>query len=171
MFGGAKELKDVLFECDSFDPVNDTRVDGFGMVKVKHESRYSGNNLLFAHQAQQVYYLSYPHENMKHWRVVYKVNPEMDTLWYYAYMERHDDDDIVHIYQEENKGHQSLSFIVSNGAGLTELAARDVELMIEESVPSKKHLQKSKWVVEKQERHEWLNACVAEADSDADDFC
>jgi hypothetical protein len=34
------------------DPVNDTRVDDFGMVEVKHESWYSGNNLLFAHQAQ-----------------------------------------------------------------------------------------------------------------------
>jgi hypothetical protein len=51
-FGGNKELKAVFFECDWFDPVNGTRVDDFGMVDVKHESRYSGNNLLFAHQAQ-----------------------------------------------------------------------------------------------------------------------
>jgi hypothetical protein len=42
----------VFFECDWFDPVNGTRVDDFGIVEVKHESRYSGNNLLFAHQAQ-----------------------------------------------------------------------------------------------------------------------
>jgi hypothetical protein len=55
----------VFFECDWFDPVNDTRVNDFGMVEVKHESRYLGNNHLFAHQAQQVYYLSYPHESMK----------------------------------------------------------------------------------------------------------
>jgi hypothetical protein len=48
-------------------------------------------------------------------------------------MERHDDDDIVHVYQEENEGHQSLSFIVSNGAGLAELATPNVELMEEES--------------------------------------
>jgi hypothetical protein len=27
-------------------------VDDFGVAEVKHESRYSGNNLLFAHQAQ-----------------------------------------------------------------------------------------------------------------------
>jgi hypothetical protein len=40
-------------------------VDDFGKVEVKHESRYSVNNLLFAHQAYQVYYLSYPHESMK----------------------------------------------------------------------------------------------------------
>jgi hypothetical protein len=83
-FGGNKELKVVFFECDWFDPVNDTRVDDFGMVEVKHESRYLGNNLLFAHQAQQVCYLSYPHESMKHWWVVYKVNPEIDTRRYDA---------------------------------------------------------------------------------------
>jgi hypothetical protein len=51
-FGGAKELKVVFFEYDWFDPVNGTRVDDFGMVEVKHESRYSGSNLLFARQAQ-----------------------------------------------------------------------------------------------------------------------
>jgi hypothetical protein len=51
-FSGAKELKVVFFECDWFDRVNDTKVNDFGMVEVKHESCYSGNNLLFAHQAQ-----------------------------------------------------------------------------------------------------------------------
>jgi hypothetical protein len=90
-------------------------VDDFGMVEVKHESRYSGKNLLFAHQAQQVYYQSCPHESMKHWWVVYKVNPEVDIHQYDVYMERHDDDDVVHVYQEENEGHQSLSFTVSSG--------------------------------------------------------
>jgi prephenate dehydratase len=87
-------------------------------------------------------------------------------------MERHDDDDddVIHVYQEENEGHQSLSFTVSDGTWLTELATRDVKLMEEESGPSKKHLWKSKWLIEKQERHEQLNACVIEADSDADDF-
>jgi hypothetical protein len=52
MFGGAKELKVVFFKCDWFDPVNATRVDTFCIVEVKHESHYSSNNLLFAHQAQ-----------------------------------------------------------------------------------------------------------------------
>jgi hypothetical protein len=47
-----KSIKLYFFECDWFDPINDTRVDDFCMVEVKHESRYSGNNLLFAHQAQ-----------------------------------------------------------------------------------------------------------------------
>jgi hypothetical protein len=134
-FGGAKELKVVSFECDWFDPVKGIRVDGFGMVEVKHESCYLGNNLLFAHQAQHVCYLSYPHESMKHWWVVYKVNPEIETRRYDAYVERHDDDDVIHVYQEENEGHQSLSFTVSDGAGLTELATHDVELMEEEQGP------------------------------------
>jgi hypothetical protein len=140
MFGGTKDLKVVFFECDWFDPVNGTRVDDFGMVEVKYELHYSGNNLLFAHQAQHVYYLSYPHKSMKHWWVVYNVNPEMDTHRYDAYMERHDNDDVIHVYQEENEGHQSLNFTVSDGAGLAELATRDVELMEEEPGPSKKHL-------------------------------
>jgi hypothetical protein len=71
------------------------------MVDVKNESHYSSNNLLFAHQAQQVYYLSYPHGSMKIWWVVYKVNPKMDTPRYDAYVERHNDDDAIHVYQEE----------------------------------------------------------------------
>jgi hypothetical protein len=55
----------VFFQCDWFYPINSTRVDNFGMVEVKHKSRYSGNNILLAHQAQHVYYLSYPHLNLK----------------------------------------------------------------------------------------------------------
>jgi ketosteroid isomerase-like protein len=107
---------------------------------------------------------------MKLWWVVYKVNPEMDNHRYDAYMERHDNDRVVHVYQEENEGYQSLSFIISDGAGLTELVIPDVELMEEEPHPSKKRLRKSKRLTEKQERSEQLNARVAEADSDADDF-
>jgi hypothetical protein len=49
-FGGAKELRVVFFQCDWFDPINDTRVDDFGVVEVKHELHYSGINLLLAHQ-------------------------------------------------------------------------------------------------------------------------
>jgi hypothetical protein len=93
-------------------------VNDFCTVEVKDESRCSGNNLLFAHQAQQVYYLSYPHKSMKHWWVVYKVNPEIDTHRYDAYMERHDNDDVVHVYQEENEGDQGLCFTISNGRDL-----------------------------------------------------
>jgi hypothetical protein len=81
---------------------------------------------------------------MKHWWVVYKVNPEIDTRRYDAYMERHDDDDVAHVYQEKNEGYQSLSFTISDGAGLVELATCDVELMEEEPGSSKKRLQKPK---------------------------
>jgi hypothetical protein len=91
-----------------------------------------------------VYYLSYPHESTKHWWVVYKVNPEMDTRRYVGYVKRHDNDNVIHVYQEENEGHQSLSFTISDGAGLAELATRDVELMEEQTGSSKKHLRKSK---------------------------
>jgi hypothetical protein len=76
--------------------------------------------------------------------MVYKVNPEMDTHRYDAYMKRHDDDDIVHVYQEENEGDQGLHFTVSDKAGLAELATHDVELMKDEPGTSKKRLQKSK---------------------------
>jgi hypothetical protein len=76
--------------------------------------------------------------------VVYKVNPEIDTHRYHAYVKRHDDDDAVYVYQEENEGHESVSFIVSDRAELAKLAARNVELMEEEQCPSKNHLRKSK---------------------------
>jgi hypothetical protein len=120
----------VLFQCDWFDPINDTIVDEFGMVEVKHESRYSENNLLLAHQAQQVYYLSYPHPSFKNWCVVYKVHPEMHTHRYDEYVEGHEDDDI---YQEEIEVEHN--FMVSNEAGLTELDTGDVELLDEEAGP------------------------------------
>jgi hypothetical protein len=60
--------------------------------------------------------------------------------------------------------------MVSNGAGLTELATCDAELLDEEACPSKKHLQKSKRLLERKERREHLDARVAEAYSDANDF-
>jgi hypothetical protein len=53
-------------------------------------------------------------------------------------MERNEDDDV---YQEEIEEHKNL--MVSDGARLTKLATRDVELMEEEQGPSKKRLQKS----------------------------
>jgi hypothetical protein len=53
------------------------------------------------HIKRSKYYLGYPHESMKNWWVVYKVNPEMDTRRYDEYVEKHEDDDVVHVYQEE----------------------------------------------------------------------
>jgi hypothetical protein len=49
MFDGAKELEVVFFQCDWFDPINDTRVDDFSMLEVKHELCYFEINLLLAH--------------------------------------------------------------------------------------------------------------------------
>ena len=90
-------------------------------------------------------------------------------------MERHEDDDFINVYQEEIEGRQS--FTVSDGTGLEELATRNVELMPEESGPSKKRLRKSQRIIEreqratkKQQRRERLDARVVEADSDADNF-
>jgi hypothetical protein len=85
------------------------------------------------------------------------VLPKLFSRKHDKLVQRQDDDGGIHVYQEEIKGHQH--FTIS-----------DVELMKEESDHSKKRLQKSKRVAEKQERHEQLNACVIEADSDADDF-
>jgi hypothetical protein len=93
---------------------------------------------------------SFPHESIKHCWVVNKVNPEMDTHRYVAYMERHDDDGVIHVYEEENEGDQVLHFTVSDrGGGLIELATHDVELMEDELGPSKKHIRKSRWLTEK----------------------
>jgi hypothetical protein len=128
----------VFFQCDWFDPIHDTRVDDFGMVEVKHESCYTCINLLLAHQAQQVYYLSYPHVSMENWWVVYKINPEIHTRRYDEYMERNEEEDV---YQEEIEEHEN--FTVSDGARLTKLATRNIELMEEEQGPSRKCLQKS----------------------------
>jgi hypothetical protein len=44
--------------------------------------------------------------------------------------------------------------MVSDGVQLKELATCDVELMEEEPDTSKKHVQKSKCITERQERHE-----------------
>jgi hypothetical protein len=86
-FGGTKELKVVFFQYDWFDPIHVTRVVDFSMVEAKHESCYTCINLLLAHQAQQVYYLSYPHVSTKNWWVVYKINPGIHTHRYDEYME------------------------------------------------------------------------------------
>jgi hypothetical protein len=60
--------------------------------------------------------------------------------------------------------------MVSDWAGIAELATGDAELLDEEKSPSKKCLPKSKRLLQRQERHEWFDACVAEADSDTDNF-
>jgi hypothetical protein len=59
-FGGHKPLRLVTFDCIWFDPHVGTRVDEFGMVEVKHASRYKGNeynNIILAHQAHLLWHL------------------------------------------------------------------------------------------------------------------
>jgi hypothetical protein len=124
-------------------------VDDFGMVEVKYESRYMRRNLLLAHQAQYVYYLIYPHPSLQNWWVVNKVNHEMHTRRYDEHIEGHVDGDI---YQDEIEVDQN--FMVSDGASLTELDTCVIELLNEEAGPSNKHLQKSKYLLERRERCE-----------------
>jgi hypothetical protein len=141
-------------------------VDNFGMAEVKHKSRYSDNNILFAHQAQHVYYLSYPHQSFKNWWVIYKVNPKMYIHRYEEYVEGQEEEDAIDVYQEEPIEQQN--FTVFDRPGLTEFATCDIELMEEEEQsPPKKHLQKSQCIIE---RCEQLNTCVTEANSDVDKF-
>jgi hypothetical protein len=104
--------------------------------------------------------------------VVYKVNPEIHTRRYVEYMKRNEED----VYQEEIE--EGENFMISDGARLTELATRGLEVMEEESGPSKKCLRKSQGPPKKSlqksqrmiKRRERLNTRVTEADSDADDF-
>jgi hypothetical protein len=45
----------VFFYSDWFDLISGIRMDDFGMVEVKHNSRLLGTSIVLAHQAQQVY--------------------------------------------------------------------------------------------------------------------
>jgi hypothetical protein len=89
----------------------------------------------------------------------------MHTHRYDECVEGHKVEDI---YQEEIQVDQN--FTVSDGVGLTELDTSDVELLDEEAGPSNKRLQKSKNLLERQERLERLDTRVAEVDSDVDDY-
>jgi hypothetical protein len=62
------------------------------------------------------------------------------------------------------------NFTISDRVGLAELDTCDTELLDEEAGPWNKRLWKSKHFLERQERREWLDARVAEADSNADEF-
>jgi hypothetical protein len=106
-----------------------------------------------------VYCLSYPHPSFKNWLVVYKVHRKMHT-----HVEGHENDDI---YQEEIE--VDKNFTVYDRACLTELDTGDVELLDKEASHSNKPFQKSKRLLERQERRERLDARVTEVDSDADD--
>jgi hypothetical protein len=73
------ELKLVVFRCHWFDPHGGQRsTPSIGLVEVRPSTTYSGADVfIVAHQAKQVYYLSYPcqKEELKGWEVVFKVSP------------------------------------------------------------------------------------------------
>jgi hypothetical protein len=60
--------------------------------------------------------------------------------------------------------------MVSDRACLLKLDTSDVQLLDEKAGHSNKRFQKSKHLLERQERRERLDARVVEANSDADDF-
>jgi hypothetical protein len=79
-FGSTKPLKIVLFKCQWFHPFSGVRRSpNIGLVEVKKTSVLPGNEpFIVAHQATQVYYVSYPCKNVRSlvdWDVVYKVPP------------------------------------------------------------------------------------------------
>jgi hypothetical protein len=63
-FGSTKPLKIVLFKCQWFHPFSGvTRSPNIGLVEVKKTSVLPGNKpFIVAHQATQVYHVSYPCE-------------------------------------------------------------------------------------------------------------
>jgi hypothetical protein len=172
-FGGHKPLRLVTFDCIWFDPHVGTRVDEFRMVEVKHASRYKGNeynNIILAHQAHHVYYLSYPHKSFKTWWVAYKFNPEVHPYRYQNYNLSTNDDDVVFQEVGDQADDSDNDSIVSDGAGLNELASLTIELMEEPISSNSKHQRFEETVLETQQWVEQLNTRVAEEDSDADDF-
>jgi hypothetical protein len=75
-FAGNKKLKTIFFYCDWFDPNHSTQENQFGVVEVKHIDHLSDcDPFILAHLVEQVYYMSYPCQNLSVWWVVYKVNP------------------------------------------------------------------------------------------------
>jgi hypothetical protein len=72
------------------------------MVEIKHNEQLLDNeNFVLVHQVEQVYYLSYPCQQLKAWAIVYKVNPceQLHTPSDAAY--HIEDEHVDEIYQEE----------------------------------------------------------------------
>jgi hypothetical protein len=118
-----------------------------------------------------VYYLSYPHPNLKSWWVVYKVNPEIHPKWYDNYNVSVTNGDLWDVYQEggDQRNSDGDDDIVYKGIVLDELVSRHVkpvELMDKELGPLNAKRRKSTRLLER-----LINARVMEEDSDADGFC
>ena len=77
-FHGYKH-KPVIFKCHWFDPVVIRRSMNLGLVEIRQDSVYPGDDVyIVAQQAVRVYYLSYAcqtKEDMKGWDIVHKVSP------------------------------------------------------------------------------------------------
>jgi hypothetical protein len=164
----------VTFDCIWFDPRVGTRVDEFRVVEIKHTSRYKGNkynNIVLAHQVNQVYYLSYPHLSLKAWWVLCKVNPKVHPERYDNYNVSITNDDFYDLYQEEGdqgNGDEDDDIVSGWTALINELVSRpveQVELMDEEPGPSNAKRRKSTRLLER-----LINVSVREEDSDTDDF-
>jgi hypothetical protein len=74
IFARNKPLALVFFECKWYDPkFYRTK---FGMTQVQHKKLLQGHDTyIFAHQANQVYFSTYPCKKLFTCRVVYNVNP------------------------------------------------------------------------------------------------
>jgi hypothetical protein len=55
-FAWDKELKLVSFVCKWFDSIHGIRHNKYGMIKIKHNAKLSGNDdFILAHQVEHVY--------------------------------------------------------------------------------------------------------------------
>ena len=73
-FAGNKPLALVFFECKWYDPKY--YMTEFGMTQVQPKKLLQGHDTyILAHQADQVYFSTYPCKKLFAWRVVYNVNP------------------------------------------------------------------------------------------------
>ena len=178
VFSGPKELNVVFFECDWFDPRNGIRVDKYGVVEVKHSSRLPShvNSVVLANQAEQVYYLPYPHPSLRAWWVAFTVNPQVCPPKDVD-MNTNIENDVSDVFQEKGRednhginediGHR---FHVSDGEGLENLGTESREL-IEETISKRKRSVPVRKSIRIQRIQERLNRQrVNEASSDADDF-
>lgn len=186
-FDGPKPLSVVFFECDWFHPHNGTRVDNFGMVEVKHGSKLQGqDNVVLAHQGEQVYYLPYPHPSLHAWWVAFKVNPQVLPPGDEGYnedddhdvfqegtfeKERSDDDDDNDGFQQDERV-QGERFHVTDDDALELLHEEDRDLIEEPTRQRKRPItRKSKRIKEMARLKKQVSMQrVNEAESDADDF-
>jgi hypothetical protein len=113
------------------------------MVEIKHNEQLSGNdNFILAHQAEQVYYLSYPCQKLDAWRVVYKVNPR-ERLHTPADAAYHiDDGQVDEVFQEEEL---PTSFDVEPGAALDSLVGCGDEVTVLQKRKRQPMKKKARW--------------------------